>query len=199
MIYTKAEKFLIARDDLLGKLIATQPSISHEKDKTYYEALAGSIISQQISVKAAAKIFARFRDETSLQPEAATALSDETRKKIGLSTQKTRYIESLAQHFVEDAAVFDHLEKLPDEAVISELTKVHGIGVWTAQMFLMFTLNRPDVFAPGDRGLQLAVAKLHELPVAPSAAACAEIAENWQPYRTTAAYHLWHSLDNTPS
>lgn len=198
MKYTPAEAALLARNDELSALIARQPSLRHTRERKYFETLANSIISQQISVKAAAKIFARFKETTNLQPEKAIGLSLGAQKSIGLSAQKAGYIESLAQHFVDDAAVFDHLEKLPDELVIAELTKVKGVGTWTAHMFLMFTLGRPDVFAPGDRGLQLALAKLLRLTEVPSPAECESIASAWQPYRTTAACHLWHSLENTP-
>jgi len=115
-----------------------------------------------------------------------------------LSGQKYKYIHDLAEHFVRDSMVFDHLDTLSDDDVIAELTKVKGIGVWTAQMFLMFTLVRPDVFAPDDRGLQLAIQKLYALPDVPPRSELETIAEAWAPYRTVASWHLWHSLDNEP-
>src|SRR5690606_33672396 len=118
-------------------------------------------ISQQISVKAAASIFERFVESTGLLPERALDITAEQIKFIGLSVQKARYLSDLALHFANNSQVFNHLEELDDEAVISELTKVKGIGAWTAQMFLMFTLQRPDVFAPGDRGLQLAIENIY--------------------------------------
>lgn len=94
--------------------------------------------------------------------------------------------------------VFNHLDTLSDDEVITELTKIKGIGVWTAQMFLMFTLVRPDIFAPDDRGLQLAVQRLYALPDVPPRSELEQIATKWAPYRTIASWHLWHSLNNSP-
>lgn len=160
---------------------------------TYFSSLASSIISQQISVKAAAKITERFARITNFDPVRTLALSSNNQSEIGLSGQKVRYLQSLAQHFIDDEAVFSHLETLKDSEVIAELTSVTGIGVWTAQMFLMFTLNRPDVFAPADRGLQLAIEKHYA-----ETTALDTLAMRWAPFRTTACLHLWKSLDNQP-
>lgn len=185
-------------DPILGALIDKNGHIEHVAERDYFEALSGSIISQQISVKAAATIFSRFKHETQLRPERAAELGDDQVKTIGLSSQKSRYIRDLAQHFVARPDVFDHLETLTDDEVINELTAVHGIGVWTAQMFLMFTLQRPDIFAPNDLGLQTAVQRLYNLSSRPTPRELEEFACKWQPYRTIAAYHLWHFLDNAP-
>jgi DNA-3-methyladenine glycosylase II len=141
----------------------------------------------------------RFREVTSLRPDAAADLTDDQVKYIGLSGQKARYLRDLAEHFVQDAAIFDHLESLSDDEVAAELTKVKGIGVWTAQMFLMFTLARPDVFAPDDLGLQNAIMKVYDLPERPTRAAAIERSELWRPYRTIACYHLWRTLDGAPT
>lgn len=183
-------------DPNLGELIVQNGTIALQPERDYFEALSGSIISQQISVKAAAKIFERFTAATALDPARTLALRDDDIKTIGLSGQKARYIRDLAAHFVSDAAVFNHLGTLSDDSVITELTRVKGIGAWTAQMFLIFTLQRPDVFAPGDRGLQLAIERHYKQAVAKSE--LEEFAKRWAPYRSTASLHLWHSLDNTP-
>lgn len=131
-----------------------------------------------------------------MSAEATVALSDDQARLIGLSGRKLSYLKDLAEHFVNDSAVFNHLDGLSDDDVISELTQVKGIGVWTAQMFLIFTLHRPDVFAPDDRGLQLAIEKHYGIPA--SRNRLAQLAESWAPYRSTASLHLWKSLDNTP-
>ena len=107
-------------------------------------------------------------------------------------------LRNLARHFVDNPAVFAHLDALDDEAVIAELTGVVGIGRWTAQMFLIFTLARPDVFAPDDLGLQNAIMRLYDLPEKPTPKQAAAFAERWAPYRSTACRYLWKSLDNTP-
>lgn len=195
----KAEKELSRLDPKIGGLIARHGSLQHSPRHDYFAALARSIVGQQISVKAAAKIYERLEEATQLQPEKVARLRDEHIKAIGLSPQKSRYIRDLAEHFVKDSAVFNHLESLSDDQVIEELTKIKGIGVWTAQMFLMFTLVRPDVFAPDDVGLQQAIKKLYGFTDLPTRAELIEFAERWAPYRTVACWHLWHMLDNEPT
>ena len=198
MKLTSAEIYLANADPRLGAVIDANGHVPLREKRSNYEALVRSIISQQISVKAAAKIFARYAEATNLRPELALELDDKTLAEIGLSGQKRRYLHDLALHFVENPAVFDHLENLSDDDVVTELTKVKGIGVWTAQMFLMMTLQRPDVFAPGDRGLQLAVMHIYGLTATPTEKELLAIAETWRPYRSMASLHLWHSLNNMP-
>lgn len=196
MTLTKAEAMLADTDPLLGTIITANGAIPLAPPRDYFEALSSAIIGQQISVKAAAKIFERFQEVTKLDPHVVSRLSEEDVKTIGLSGQKVRYLTDLAEHFVRDSAVFHHLNTLSDDEVIIELTKVKGIGVWTAQMFLIFTLHRPDVFAPDDRGLQIAVEQLYERTF--TRAELDEHAAQWAPFRSTACIHLWKSLDNTP-
>ena len=198
MKLSTAELELSRIDPDMGVIIQRNGPIVREPSTNYFESLSEAIVSQQISVKASDKIFGRFVEATQLNPEHVVALSEEDIKMIGLSGQKSRYLHDLAEHFVRDSAIFNHLDSLNDDEVITELTRVKGIGVWTAQMFLMFTLMRPDVFAPDDRGLQLAIQKMYGLPDVPPRAELEAIARKWSPYRTTACYHLWHSLDNAP-
>jgi DNA-3-methyladenine glycosylase II len=193
------EQALIKLDPVLGKLVKLQAPIIHPPRTNYFFSLCRSIIGQQVSVAAAASIFAKFEAATELKPEKVVAMSDESLRAAGLSHQKAGYLRDLASHFVDDPAVFNHLEKLDDAAVIKELTAVKGIGTWTAQMFLMFTLTRLDVFAPDDIGLQRAMQKLYGWTEIPSKKSLETFAERWKPYRTIAAWHLWHSLDNTPA
>ncbi len=180
---------------MLGKLIKGQKLGPLTPRSDYFHALASSIISQQISTYAARAIFARFQTATKLKPAKFLALAPEDIKAIGLSGQKTKYIGDLAQHFITDPNVYNHLERRTDEQVIEELTEIKGIGKWTAQMFLIFTLGRPDVFAPEDRGLQLGLMKLYGLDVLPPKAELELMADKWQPYRSVASLHLWHSLN----
>lgn len=198
MILSHDEKRLTKLDPTLRKIIKANGHIDLRPERNYFEALSSSIVSQQISVKAAAKIFGRFRDATDLDPVRVLELSETDIKTIGLSGQKSRYIHDLATHFVQDSAVFNHLGSLSDDEVIEELTRVKGIGVWTAQMFLIFTLHRPDIFAPDDRGLQLAIQTIYDLSEIPKRAELETFAEKWAPYRSVACLHLWHSLDNEP-
>lgn len=193
-----AEEYLVKADPILGKLVAKQKITTSKRPNDYFESLCRSIIGQQVSVKAAETIYGRFEQTTKLSPEKVRKLTEEEVKQIGLSRQKASYLSDLAEHFYKDSAVYNHLDSLSDDDVIKELTAVKGIGVWTAQMFLMFTLNRPDVFAPDDIGLIRAIEKLYKLEVQPTKAELIKLAEKWKPYRTTACLHLWHSLDNAP-
>lgn len=195
----EAETALKKADPLLGRLIKTQRLVLPEPRTDYFASLARSIIGQQVSVAAARAIALRFTEQTNMEPAHAAALTDETAKIIGLSRQKSGYIRDLARHFVENPGIYNHLESLPDDKVIAELTTVKGIGIWTAQMFLMFTLARPDVFAPDDAGLQRAMLQLYGWDTLPPKKELAATAQRWQPYRTVASLHLWHSLDNNPS
>jgi DNA-3-methyladenine glycosylase II len=197
-IIGQAEKVLAKNDAKLGKLIAGQSLQKREQRSDYFAALCRASIGQQVSTHAAAAIYGRFEAASKLQPEKVLNLSEEKIKTIGLSGQKTKYLRDLARHFVDDPNVYDHLNNLSDENVIEELTAVKGIGVWTAQMFLMFTLLRPDVFAPDDAGLQRAMCRLYAWQNVPPRAQLEKVAETWRPYRTIASWHLWQSLRNTP-
>jgi DNA-3-methyladenine glycosylase II len=197
-IIKQAEKALIKQDPVLGALIKKQKLKPPARERGYFEALSGSIISQQISTYAAAAIYKRFADKTKLKPQNFLSLNPEEIKAIGLSGQKARYIADLAEHFVKDPNVYNHLERQTDEQVIAELTEIKGIGKWTAQMFLIFTLARPDVFAPDDVGLQRGMLNLYGWQTLPPKAELEAVAEKWAPYRSIASLHLWHSLDNTP-
>ena len=195
----KAEKELQGLDSKLGTLIELQKPLLHKPRTNYFFSLCRSIIGQQVSVAAAATIFGRLEAATDIDPTKIAKLSESAIKAIGLSRQKAGYIKDLAQHFVDDPQVYNHLGQLPDEEVIADLTAVKGIGVWTAQMFLMFTLVRLDVFAPDDIGLQRAMKQLYGWKIVPSKEKLERTAERWRPYRTVACWHLWHSLDNEPA
>jgi DNA-3-methyladenine glycosylase II len=194
-----AEAALITQDPQLGAFIQAQAPLNRLRPGTYFGNLVRSIVSQQISVAASRTILGRLSDATGLEPARILVLSPDNLRALGLSRGKAGYIRDLAAHFVEDAAVFDHLDRLDDDEVIAELTRVKGIGVWTAQMFLMFTLGRLDVFAPDDVGLQRAIVRLYDLPDVPPKAELDRLADRWRPYRTVASWHLWESLNNTPA
>jgi DNA-3-methyladenine glycosylase II len=193
-----AEDRLQKLDPILGELIELQKPIAFKPRTNYFLSLCRSVIGQQVSVAAAAIIFARFEAATALEPTRVLILNDATIKKIGLSRQKASYIKDLAQHFVDNPQVYNHLEKLEDDAVLAELIAIRGIGVWTAQMFLIFSLGRLDVFAPDDVGLQRAMKQLYAWRELPPKAELVAVAERWRPFRTVACWHLWKSLQNTP-
>jgi DNA-3-methyladenine glycosylase II len=194
----EGERELIRRDPVLGRLIRAQGTAVREPRPDYFYSLARSIIGQQVSVAAAAAIFARLQAATGLEPDRVLGTSEEQLRSLGLSRQKIGYIKDLAAKFAEDPGVYEHLDKLSDEDLIRELTAVRGIGVWTAQMFLMFTLVRLDVFAPDDIGLQRAMQALYGWQKLPPRVEIEAAAEKWRPYRTVAAWHLWQSLKNAP-
>jgi DNA-3-methyladenine glycosylase II len=194
----QAEEALIKADPKLG-LIISQQTLKPIVDRSdYFTSLCRSIVGQQVSVAAARAIYSRLEDMTSMVPVTVAALTPEDAKVVGLSKQKMTYIKDLAQHFVVNPNIYNHLESLDDEQIIAELTKVKGIGPWTAQMFLMSTLGRLNVFAPDDVGLQKAIMKIYGYDVLPAKQDLMKLAEKWSPYKTIASLHLWHSLDNSP-
>lgn len=193
-----AHTSLTDADPILGELIKKQTLEPRSRRSDYFASLCRSIIGQQVSVAAAAAIYARLEAATGLLPTTVASLPPETTRAIGLSRQKAGYLQDLARHFADNPNIYNHLEKQSDEQVITELTIVKGIGEWTAQMFLMFTLARPDVFAPDDIGLQRAMMQLYHWSTLPSRKERIQIAECWRPYRTIVCLHLWQSLDNDP-
>lgn len=192
------ESFLTEADPILGAVIRKQKIELSEPRSDYFASLTRSIIGQQVSVAAARAIAGRFLEKTNMEPTKVVALSDEETRAIGLSKQKTGYIRDLAQHFTANPDLYNHLNDLNDEDVIADLTAVKGIGTWTAQMFLMFTLGRPDVFAPDDAGLQRAMMQLYKWDTLPHKKELTIVSEKWRPYRTVACLHLWQSLDAKP-
>lgn len=194
----KAERVLKKQDPKLGKLIAMQKITPNKPRADYFASLSRSIIGQQVSTHAAAAIHERFAEVTGEQPERVKKMTQPEAKKIGLSRQKVGYLKDLSRHFLENPKIYEHLESQTDEEVIGELTAVKGIGKWTAQMFLIFTLERPDVFAPDDAGLARAVEILYHFKKPPTKKELERVSDKWRPYRTLACFHLWHSLHNMP-
>lgn len=168
----------------------------------HYAALVRAIVGQQLSVRAARAIHGRLLEQfggTPPTPEQLLARDpDELRAAVGLSRAKVAFLRSLAEHVLDGSLELDRLDALPDEEVIAELVAVKGIGEWSAHMFLIFQLERPDVLAVGDLGIRRAVERAYGLPDLPSAADLVGLAEPWRPYRTHACLLLWHSLDNVP-
>jgi DNA-3-methyladenine glycosylase II len=167
-----------------------------------YGALLRSIVGQQLSTKAARAIYARLTDRFGGRtPTPVEVLEDdpeELRQAAGLSHAKVAYLRSLAEHVINGTLELERLDQLPDEEVIAELVAVRGIGVWSAHMFLMFHLGRPDVLPVGDLGIRRAIMLRYELPELPAAAEMERIAEPWRPHRTLACRFLWRSLEATP-
>jgi DNA-3-methyladenine glycosylase II len=168
-----------------------------------YGALVRAIVGQQLSTRAARSIYGRLIERFGGRPpgpeEVLAADPAELRAAAGLSRAKVEYLRSLAEHVRDGTLGLDRLDELADEEVIAELTAVRGIGTWSAHMFLMFTLGRPDVLPVGDLGIRRAVMLRYGLSELPAPAVIEEIGRAWRPYRTLACLYLWRSLDATPA
>jgi DNA-3-methyladenine glycosylase II len=167
-----------------------------------YAALVRAIVGQQLSTSAARAIYERLLERFGGTPPTPQQILDDDpdalRVAAGLSHAKVKYLRSLAEHVATGALEIDRLTELSDDEVIAELVAVKGIGTWTAHIFLMFTLARPDVLAVGDLGIRRAAERAYGLPTLPSDAELTQLAEPWRPHRTAACVVLWHSLTNAP-
>ena len=200
--YAKARRLLARRDPVLRDLMRRHgacglPDSQHTEPFT---ALVRAIISQQLSTKAAATIAARFDALFGgfPTPEQVAATPDERLRGVGLSGQKIGYLRDLCRQIGDGSLPLHGLDALNDDEVIASLTRVKGIGRWTAEMFLMFRLHRPDVLPVGDLGIVKAVQKAYRLRKLPSPDRLVRLGEAWRPYRSVACWYLWASLDNTP-
>ncbi len=167
-----------------------------------YAALVRGIVGQQLSVRAAEAIHSRLLERFGGRDPSPTEIlaqdPDALRTAVGLSRAKVTFLRSLAEHIRSGALRLDQLEALSDEQVSAALMAVKGIGAWTAQIFLMFQLGRPDVLAAGDLGIRRAIEHAYELPDLPSTGELEALAQPWRPYRTRACRHLWQSLRIAP-
>ena len=204
---TTAAAALAASDPVMAGLIRRIGPMSMEKRRRgrprgdAYGALLRSVVGQQLSVKAAATIFDRVLAIFDGKMPTAQQLLDADAGALrgaGLSGRKVEYLKDLAQHVLSGALEVERLPDLPDETVIAEITAVRGLGVWTAHMFLMFHLERPDVLPVGDLGIRNAVKAAYGLDEPPSPDELERIAEPWRPYRSLACLYLWESLANAP-
>jgi DNA-3-methyladenine glycosylase II len=199
----KAATHLSKNDSVLGGVIANSGICTIAPHTDYYSALVQSIIGQQLSVKAAAAIRARFMglfDDSFPTPEQILLTSVETMRAIGFSNAKGNYVRDLAQHIVDGQISFDNLAKQTNEQIITELTDVKGIGEWTVHMFLIFCVGRLDVLPTGDLGIRNGVRKLYGFKDAPTPAEVMDVAlkHSWHPYESVASWYVWRSLDNEP-
>ena len=200
----KALEHLKENDSVMAKIIESRVAPSFTSHTNYYQELVSSILSQQLSVKAARTIEGRFKDLFGGEfpsPEQILEKDIEELRAVGLSRPKGRYIQDLASKILDDTVRFDTLNQLSNDEIIEELTKVKGIGVWTVHMFLMSCMGRLDVLPVGDLGIRNGIQKLYGLDHVPVAEEIESIAEknNWHPYESVASWYIWQSLDNTPN
>lgn len=165
-----------------------------------FKAVVHAIMAQQLSTRAAATIAARFDALFGgfPTPEQVAAMPDERLRGVGLSGQKIGYLRDLCRQIADRTLPLYALDRMADEDVVAALTRVKGIGRWTAEMFLMFRLHRPDVLPVGDLGIVKAVQKAYRLRTLPTPDRLVRLGEAWRPYRSVACWYLWASLENTP-
>lgn len=194
---------LAQTDPRLATLIARYPQPTFQPHTDYYRELVASIISQQLSVKAAATIYQRFVDMFGRVPEPVELLSrDDTElRAAGLSGQKIRYIKDLAMKVLGGSLTFDAIDTKSNDEIVAQLTAVKGVGEWTAHMFLIFCMGRLDVLPVGDLGIKNAITQLYELNHTATPSDIIAIAERnaWHPYASVAGWYLWQSLNNAPN
>jgi DNA-3-methyladenine glycosylase II len=193
-----AARHLARVDPALGRVIRQVGPCTLAPRRDYFVVLCKAIFTQQISTAVATVLFGRFRDLfPQRRPTPSTVLTAldtqpaEVMRRCGLSRQKAAYLRDLAQHFADGRIPTRRLAALDDEAVIEALVNVKGIGRWTAEMFLIFTLNRPDVLPVDDLGLQEGVREIRGLPDRPRPKALVELCEPWRPWRTVATWYVW--------
>lgn len=201
--HARAIAHLSDADPILGKWIAQAGpcSLSRERAGTHFAAVARSIIYQQLSGKAAATIHGRFEalfNGSSPEPAAVLKVPAARLRGVGLSERKAEYVLGLARDVLERRVPIEQLDDLDDAGVVEALTAVRGVGEWTAQMFLMFRLGRPDVLPTLDLGIQTAIKRLYGLRTHPSPKRVATLGAKWAPFRTVASWYLWRVVDNPP-
>jgi DNA-3-methyladenine glycosylase II len=193
-----AAQYLSRRDKTLAKVIRRVKLKRFMPERNYFYSLAESIISQQLSVKAAdtitKRLIALFPKKRFPTPQDILKLPAAKLRKTGVSGAKVLFLKDLARHVADKRLDFHKFPQWTDEEIITHLTAVHGIGRWTAEMFLMFSLGRPDVFSPGDQGLKNSIRKLYGFKKEPTAKQMLKLVEVWRPHRTLACRYLWKSL-----
>jgi len=193
----KAIKHLKKSDPVLSAIIERVGAYRMKFGPPEFHSLAEAIVYQQLNGKAAVTIFNRFAALAGdpVAPEGILKLTDAQLRSVGLSKQKSSYLKDMAQRAARGELDFKRLPEMTDEEVIKHLTQVKGVGVWTAHMFLIFTLRRPNVLPTGDFGIQMAIKKHYKKRQMPKPDQMEKIAKPWEPYRSVACWYLWQSLD----
>ncbi len=197
--WDKAKRSLARRDPVLAAIMRRHPRVHLEPRGDPFHTLARAIVGQQISVKAAQSVWNRFADLVSVvSPDSVLSVKRKELRACGLSDRKVEYIADLAQHFADGAVHVHRWPRMVDEEVIADLVQVRGIGRWTAEMFLMFNLLRPDVLPLGDLGLQRGIRLAYHQGRKISLKTMRSRGEIWRPWRSVATWYLWRSLDPLP-
>lgn len=185
-------------DPMLGKLMTRCGPIEISLQEDYFLSIASAIVGQQLSNRVADVLWGRLVElsEGKVSPECILSLEDETLRRIGISYSKIKYLKALATAVRDKTLDLERLHLFEDEEIIRQLTLVKGIGPWTAEMFLIFSMGRLDVFSVGDGGLQRSIKWLYGLEQVPGKEEMLRISGKWKPYRTIAALYLWRAIDN---
>jgi DNA-3-methyladenine glycosylase II len=197
--WDRAKRALSKKDPVMAAIIRAHPKVFMMPRGEPFFTLARAIVGQQISVKAAQSVWNKLAACCStVKPETILAKPRTELRACGLSDRKTEYIADLAQHFADGKIHVHRWPEMDDEAIIAELTEVRGIGRWTAEMFLMFNLLRPDVFPLDDLGLQKGICHAYFKKRKVSLRTMKRLGETWRPWRSVATWYLWRSLDPVP-
>lgn len=203
--YAAARRALMRRDPVLAEVIKRYGpcplGVPTPERADPFLFIIRAITSQQLSTRAAATIFGRFRalfDGGVLDPAAVGLIADDRLRGVGLSGQKLRYVRDLCEKVSSRTLDLDRLPTLPDEQVIEAITQVKGLGRWSAEMILIFHLRRPDVLPVDDLGIVKAMQRLYRMRSQPKPRRMLKIGERWRPYRSVASWYLWRSLENDP-
>jgi DNA-3-methyladenine glycosylase II len=189
---------LSRKDPVIGAVMQKVPPLDVRRDRDYFVSLIQSIVGQQLSTKVADIIYGRFEllfANKQITPDALLTLEPQKIRDIGISWSKISYMQNIARFVLENETLFTKLDDMTDEEIIEALTTIKGVGRWTVEMFLIFTMGREDVFSHGDLGLRKAIKNLYGLEEMPTVVEAEKIVEVWKPYRSIASRYLWKSLD----
>ena len=199
IFWQKAKKALSNKDKKLSKVIKSYPDDFLFSKSDPFFTLARSIVGQQISVKAAQSVWDKLEIKVSkINPQIIIKTHSNTLKSVGLSRQKVNYLKNLASAFIERNIKLDMWNKMTDEEIIQDLIQIKGIGRWTAEMFLIFNLCRPDVFPLDDIGMIKGLCKIYKLRYPLDKVVVLKLGNKWKPYRSVATWYLWRTLDPIP-
>ncbi len=195
--HSNGVKYLIEKDPQLKELFFKIDEVIVNISDDYFDSLVGTIVAQQLSGKVARIIYKRVSDlfDNDITANKVLIASEESMRNVGLSHQKIKYLKSLSECYLNQIIDLSHLDLMTNEEIVDMLIKIKGIGIWSAQMFLMFSLGREDVFSALDLGLRNAVKKMYQNPELTNQEIDV-ISENWKPYRSIVAHYLWHVTDN---
>jgi DNA-3-methyladenine glycosylase II len=193
----EATQWLIENDQVIHRIYQQVGACNLQYGTDAYTHLLNAIVSQQISTRAAATIFGKFAKvlNNNLDPANVLAAPDELLRSAGISRQKVGYVKNLAEHFMARPDFYEHVETFSDEEIIAELVTIKGVGLWSAQMFLIFNLNRLNVLPTDDLGLKKGIRKAYQLPDLPTKKTIEQIATQWGAYKSIATWYMWRATE----